>query len=191
MPQQNENPMGTRSAFFWLAAGLGLAGAVALAWPASAPWMLFAAALCFALALFLGSSRHDADDQITAAKTSPALGLPALAREVFERLPDPLMLVELSGRVIFANTAMTAVAGIDTQNKHISAVLRTPQVWQAIERTPLAAVSGFIDTLKGHAKDDERAREKFLDIMAVEAGRMRRLIDDLLSLTRIELKDRK
>jgi len=56
-------------------------------------------------------------------------------------------------------------------------------------RTPLAAVSGFIDTLKGHAKDDERAREKFLDIMAVEAGRMRRLIDDLLSLTRIELNE--
>jgi two-component system phosphate regulon sensor histidine kinase PhoR len=53
-------------------------------------------------------------------------------------------------------------------------------------RTPLAALSGFIDTLKGHARDDEAAREKFLDIMSVEAGRMRRLIDDLLSLTRIE-----
>ena len=56
-------------------------------------------------------------------------------------------------------------------------------------RTPLAAVSGFIDTLKGHARDDEKAREKFLDIMSVEAGRMRRLIDDLLSLTRIELNE--
>ena len=56
-------------------------------------------------------------------------------------------------------------------------------------RTPLAAVSGFIDTLRGHAKDDEAAREKFLDIMSVEAARMRRLIDDLLSLTRIELNE--
>ena len=56
-------------------------------------------------------------------------------------------------------------------------------------RTPLAAVSGFIDTLRGHAKDDETAREKFLDIMSVEAARMRRLIDDLLSLTRIELNE--
>ncbi|MGD0192846.1 MAG: ATP-binding protein [Rhizomicrobium sp.] len=53
-------------------------------------------------------------------------------------------------------------------------------------RTPLAAVSGFIDTLKGHARDDESARERFLEIMSVEANRMRRLIDDLLSLTRIE-----
>jgi two-component system phosphate regulon sensor histidine kinase PhoR len=53
-------------------------------------------------------------------------------------------------------------------------------------RTPLAALSGFIDTLRGHARDDEEAREKFLDIMSGEANRMRRLIDDLLSLTRIE-----
>jgi two-component system phosphate regulon sensor histidine kinase PhoR len=56
-------------------------------------------------------------------------------------------------------------------------------------RTPLAAVSGFIDTLRGHAKDDTAAREKFLEIMAVEAARMRRLIDDLLSLTRIEMNE--
>jgi two-component system phosphate regulon sensor histidine kinase PhoR len=53
-------------------------------------------------------------------------------------------------------------------------------------RTPLAALSGFIDTLRGHARDDEEARDKFLDIMSGEANRMRRLIDDLLSLTRIE-----
>jgi two-component system phosphate regulon sensor histidine kinase PhoR len=56
-------------------------------------------------------------------------------------------------------------------------------------RTPLAAVSGFIDTLRGHARDDEEARERFLAIMSVEAARMRRLIDDLLSLTRIELNE--
>ncbi len=53
-------------------------------------------------------------------------------------------------------------------------------------RTPLAALSGFIDTLRGHARDDEGAREQFLSIMSQEAGRMRRLIDDLMSLTRIE-----
>ena len=56
-------------------------------------------------------------------------------------------------------------------------------------RTPLAAVSGFIDTLRGHARDDADARERFLEIMSVEAARMRRLIDDLLSLTRIELNE--
>jgi two-component system phosphate regulon sensor histidine kinase PhoR len=56
-------------------------------------------------------------------------------------------------------------------------------------RTPLAAVSGFIDTLRGHAKDDEAARANFLDIMGVQTARMSRLIDDLLSLTRIELNE--
>jgi two-component system phosphate regulon sensor histidine kinase PhoR len=56
-------------------------------------------------------------------------------------------------------------------------------------RTPLAAVSGFIETLRGHAKDDAVARDQFLEIMGIEAARMRRLIDDLLSLTRIEMNE--
>jgi two-component system phosphate regulon sensor histidine kinase PhoR len=54
-------------------------------------------------------------------------------------------------------------------------------------RTPLAALSGFIDTLQGPAKDDPRARERFLGIMHIQATRMARLIDDLLSLSRVEL----
>ena len=56
-------------------------------------------------------------------------------------------------------------------------------------RTPLAAVSGFIETLQGPAREDVAARDKFLGIMATESARMRRLIDDLLSLTRIELNE--
>jgi two-component system phosphate regulon sensor histidine kinase PhoR len=54
-------------------------------------------------------------------------------------------------------------------------------------RTPLAALSGFIDTLQGAARDDPAAQEKFLPIMQAQATRMARLIDDLLSLSRIEL----
>ena len=54
-------------------------------------------------------------------------------------------------------------------------------------RTPLAALSGFIDTLQGPAKDDPKARERFLSIMQAQAKRMARLIDDLLSLSRVEL----
>jgi two-component system, OmpR family, phosphate regulon sensor histidine kinase PhoR len=56
-------------------------------------------------------------------------------------------------------------------------------------RTPLASLTGFIETLRGHARDDEAARGRFLEIMSEEAQRMRRLIDDLLSLTRIELNE--
>ena len=54
-------------------------------------------------------------------------------------------------------------------------------------RTPLAALLGFIETLQGTAKDDPVARAKFLTIMQGQATRMARLIDDLLSLSRIEL----
>ena len=54
-------------------------------------------------------------------------------------------------------------------------------------RTPLAALSGFIDTLQGPAREDTAARERFLAIMQAQANRMARLIDDLLSLSRIEL----
>lgn len=55
-------------------------------------------------------------------------------------------------------------------------------------RTPLASLAGFIETLQGPAKNDPEARERFLAIMFEQAGRMRRLIDDILSLSRIELK---
>jgi len=54
-------------------------------------------------------------------------------------------------------------------------------------RTPLAALSGFIETLQGQARDDPAARTRFLSIMRAQATRMARLIDDLLSLSRIEL----
>ncbi|MTH96512.1 ATP-binding protein [Roseibium sp. RKSG952] len=55
-------------------------------------------------------------------------------------------------------------------------------------RTPLASLTGFIETLQGPARDDPKAREQFLAIMHDQAGRMRRLVDDILSLSRIELK---
>ncbi len=56
-------------------------------------------------------------------------------------------------------------------------------------RTPLASLAGFIETLRGPARDDAEARDRFLEIMEVQAARMRRLIDDLLSLSRIELNE--
>lgn len=56
-------------------------------------------------------------------------------------------------------------------------------------RTPLASVLGFTETLLGPAKDDAEARAKFLPIMLTQAERMKRLIDDLLSLSRIELHE--
>jgi two-component system phosphate regulon sensor histidine kinase PhoR len=57
-------------------------------------------------------------------------------------------------------------------------------------RTPLTALMGFIETLRGPARDDAAARDRFLDIMQGEANRMNRLVGDLLSLNRVESDER-
>ncbi|HSF63120.1 MAG TPA: ATP-binding protein [Paracoccaceae bacterium] len=57
-------------------------------------------------------------------------------------------------------------------------------------RTPLTALMGFIETLKGAARNDPAARDRFLAIMEREAGRMNRLVRDLLSLSRVESEER-
>jgi two-component system phosphate regulon sensor histidine kinase PhoR len=56
-------------------------------------------------------------------------------------------------------------------------------------RTPLASLIGFVETLQGPAADDPPAQRRFLGIMAEQGARMNRLIDDLLSLSRIELTE--
>ncbi len=57
-------------------------------------------------------------------------------------------------------------------------------------RTPLTALVGFIETLRGAARDDPAARDRFLGIMEREAGRMIRLVSDLLSLSKVEADER-
>lgn len=56
-------------------------------------------------------------------------------------------------------------------------------------KTPVASLLGYIETMQGHAKDDKEAQGRFLKIMQQQAERMQRLIDDLLSLRRIELSE--
>ena len=56
-------------------------------------------------------------------------------------------------------------------------------------RTPLSILSGFIETLQGPARDDAKAREEFLNIMSLQALRMSRLIENLLSLSRIQMNE--
>ncbi|TPW27539.1 phosphate regulon sensor histidine kinase PhoR [Martelella alba] len=55
-------------------------------------------------------------------------------------------------------------------------------------RTPLASLRGYIETLQGPAKGDAKAQERFLPIMLDQATRMSRLVDDLLSLSRLEVR---
>lgn len=58
-------------------------------------------------------------------------------------------------------------------------------------RTPLASLLGFIETLQGHAKDDPEARAHFLKIMQAQTERMQRLVRDLVSLSALELNERR
>jgi two-component system phosphate regulon sensor histidine kinase PhoR len=239
-----------------LALGLAAGGALLLWRGAQTTWVVagIAAATAALISIMAREGRLQLRQQAAAIGAPATAFLSPLAREVLGHLPDPLLLLDQGGRVLFANSAMYRVIGIGLENKHISLLMRTPVLLEAIERatatgeevaieftmpvpverhyqayvarmavrpvvttlllhdlttakrteqmradfvanashelrTPLAAVSGFIDTLKGHARDDAQARDRFLDIMSVEAGRMRRLIEDLLSLTRIELNE--
>jgi len=181
---------------------------------------------------------------------------------IIERLPDPIILLDRSGRIILHNRAAMNIVGQGAARRHISTVVRVPEVLEAVAhvvdgeaaqvveytqpvpierhyhafiapviaaatdtaresqrnvlillhdlttlkraeqmradfvanashelRTPLASMSGFVETLQGPARDDPEARDKFLGIMQEQAERMGRLINDLLSLSRIELNE--
>ncbi len=92
-------------------------------------------------------------------------------------------------RAVDAGLGRTLVVFADITQTRLTERMRVDFVANASHelRTPLATLSGFIETLQGPAAEDEPARRRFLDIMAREAARMSRLIDDLLSLSRIEL----
>lgn len=208
-----------------------------------------------------------------AARRPAPMSRPVVARSEFpltpetgvaiiERLPDPIILLDRSGRIILHNRAATNIVGQGAARRHISTVMRVPQVLEAVAhvvdgeaaqvveymqpvpierhyhafiapvmaaasdtskesrhnvlillhdlttlkraeqmradfvanashelRTPLASMSGFVETLQGPARDDPDARDKFLGIMQEQAERMGRLINDLLSLSRIELNE--
>ncbi len=181
---------------------------------------------------------------------------------IIERLPDPIILLDRSGRIILHNRAAGGIVGEAAARRHISTVMRVPEVLEAVAqvvageaarvveftqpvpierhyhafiapiiaaapdisrdkghnvlillhdlttlkraeqmradfvanashelRTPLASLAGFVETLQGPARDDPEARDKFLGIMQEQAERMGRLINDLLSLSRIELNE--
>ncbi|MFO1187418.1 MAG: ATP-binding protein [Alphaproteobacteria bacterium] len=235
-----------------LAAMLGL-----LAWPVA---LLLAAVPAAALSarFFWEARRGDRALERTDETQAPALS-PATAEALIDRIPDPVILLDSEGRILFSNGASHALLGNQAARRHVSAVVRAPGVLEAVQlvlsgapaqsveyaipvpverhmlayvapipvvergatrggammvlheltaqkrleqmradfvanashelRTPLASLSGYVDTLRGHAKNDAEARERFLGIMAEQAGRMRRLIEDLLSLSRIELNE--
>jgi two-component system phosphate regulon sensor histidine kinase PhoR len=99
-------------------------------------------------------------------------------RARIEPLPDPS-----GSAVLLTLTDLTAVKRTEQ--------MRADFVANASHelRTPLSTLIGFIETLQGPAADDVAAQRRFLAIMQQQAGRMARLVDDLLSLSRIELNE--
>jgi len=111
--------------------------------------------------------------------------------EINERFPVERALEAHVAPVVFAHEkpGYFLLTFRDLTQERRLAKMRTDFVANASHelRTPLASLIGFIDTLQGPARDDATARGKFLPIMGEQARRMSRLIDDLMSLSRIEL----
>lgn len=108
--------------------------------------------------------------------------------EMTERLP-------FDRRLVVSAAPITSMGPIllqfrDTSEAARLAQLRSDFIANASHelRTPLASIRGFIETLQGPARADEAARQRFLGIMDVQAQRMNRILDDLLSLSRIEMR---
>jgi len=117
-------------------------------------------------------------------KTEAEFTLPSPVELTFNVMVVPLFMA--------AGEATAAIVALHDQTAQIRMdQMRADFVANASHelRTPLASVLGFIETLRGPAKDDEKARADFLEIMLKQAERMARLIDDLLSLSRIEVHE--
>jgi len=108
--------------------------------------------------------------------TLPGLATRELSAQVIPMSPP----LADGGRLVVVLTDRTAARTVDR--------MRVDFVANASHelRTPLASLMGFIETLRGPAADDPPAQQRFLGIMADQADRMRRLVDDLLGLSRVE-----
>ena len=113
----------------------------------------------------------------------------ALACDYVERVPIERWF-RVSGAVLGQGSGLCVLVFKDQSEMRRIDRMRSDFIANASHelRTPLASIAGFIETLRGPARNDAKAREQFLQIMQTQTGRMARLIDDLLSLSRLEMK---
>jgi two-component system, OmpR family, phosphate regulon sensor histidine kinase PhoR len=126
----------------------------------------------------------------------------AASRTVEFMLPVPVERA-LEARVKPFNRPVPSVNGVETIERGVLLTLHDVTLLKRSEqmradfvanashelRTPLSTLVGFIETIRGPARDDDEARDRFLAIMHDQAGRMTRLVSDLLSLSRIEMDE--
>ena len=120
--------------------------------------------------------------QVLAGTVQPAI-------EYQERLPIERMF-RVSASAVGEGTGLFVLVFRDQSEARRIDRMRADFIANASHelRTPLASISGFVETLRGPAREDARARDRFLQIMHDQTLRMARLIDDLLSLSRLEMK---
>jgi two-component system phosphate regulon sensor histidine kinase PhoR len=125
---------------------------------------------------------------LVAAFEGVARGGPPVKVEFGERVPTERWFAAWFARVEGADEIVLIID--DLSERRNADRVRVDFVANASHelRTPLASLAGFIETLQGPAREDPAAREKFLKIMQEQAERMSRLVNDLLSLSRIEMK---
>ncbi len=131
------------------------------------------------------------DPDLTDAIRSVAAGAPTQSVELSERVPvERLFRVQLSGLTLEEKRSAVVMTFDDLTASRATDRMRVDFIANASHelRTPLASMLGFVETLQGAARHDVQARERFLGIMRDQGLRMSRLIDDLLSLSRIEMK---
>jgi two-component system phosphate regulon sensor histidine kinase PhoR len=128
---------------------------------------------------------------VLAAFDRVAKGGPPERIEFAERVPAERWYAAWMARVADAgNGELILLILDDLTERHRTDRVRVDFVANASHelRTPLASLAGFIETLQGPARNDPEARDRFLAIMHDQADRMGRLVNDLLSLSRIEMK---
>src|SRR5262249_17262069 len=146
-------------------------------------WVALGAAVIAAVGIgFLtrGRERPDAQRAVGVDTT----GLTPLARQVFEHLPDPLMILDSSGRVVFANKPLRAVVGVGIERKHVSAVLRTPSVLEAVQRTTQTGEPSSVEF--AFRVPVERHYQAYATRVGEDPGITTLLLHDLTSVKRSE-----
>jgi two-component system, OmpR family, phosphate regulon sensor histidine kinase PhoR len=121
-----------RHRIWTLTAGIALACAALLFLGRDAVWALLLLGLCAAM-IERFVSPQDSGDQPQQRPDDPLAILPPLTQLLFEQLPMPVMLLDEGERVLFVNQWMRALLGPGLERKHVSAVLRNPEVLEAID----------------------------------------------------------
>lgn len=148
-----------------------------------------------------GATRNP--DLLAAVTEARRTGQPRVL-EISERLPFPRRLAVSVTVVAGDMTGDTGDSGVKAEENGLALLLQFRDLTEQDRlaqmrsdfianashelRTPLASLKGFIETLRGPARNDSAARERFLSIMEAQAARMARILDDLLSLSRIEMR---